>query len=73
MLFRILFIYINKYEIRSVGFINYFVIQEFFGLLFLLFSYYNIIFLFLIFKIGVSPFYFWVLNIFNNLSNWQFI
>lgn len=40
---------------------NYFVIQEVLGLLFILLYFYNIQFIFLILKIGVSPFHFWVL------------
>lgn len=58
---RVFFFYLLKSFRSYLTLINYFVIQEVLGLLFILLYFYNLQFLFLILKVGVSPFHFWVL------------
>lgn len=50
--------------------LNYFIIQEFIGLLFLVFSGFIFQFLILIVKVGVSPLHFWIYSVVGSINNY---
>nr|YP_009186328.1 NADH dehydrogenase subunit 2 [Parastrongyloides trichosuri]BAT21169.1 NADH dehydrogenase subunit 2 [Parastrongyloides trichosuri] len=70
LIMTLLFVLINKSNYSFHGLLNYFVIQEFLGLVFLLlnFSYFQLFVLFL--KVGVSPFHFWIFSVVNSIYGW---
>lgn len=58
------FLFVLNYEVKSVGLIVYFFFQRFISLLLFIsvfFSFDKLVFLFLIAKLGVFPFFYWVL------------
>jgi len=65
------FLIINKYSFSFVSNINYFVIQERLGLIFVVLSstFFQLFVLFI--KIGVSPFHFWIFSVLGNLSGFS--
>lgn len=69
----IIFITLNKSNNSYTSIINYFVIQERLGLLFLVFSTTFLQFFILLIKIGVAPLHFWIFSVSNNLINWGLI
>lgn len=69
----ILFIFINKSNGSISAILNYFVIQEFLGLVFLLLNFYLVQFVILIIKVGIAPFHFWVFSVVNSLSGFSMI
>lgn len=68
----ILFVMINKH-ISANSIISYFVVQEFFGFLFILLNFYFIQFVILLMKAGISPFHFWVFSVVGNLSGFSMV
>lgn len=67
LIITIIFIMLNKSVKSIVTIINYFVIQESLGLLFLMLAtgYYQ--FFIILIKVGVSPFHFWLFSVTNNI------
>lgn len=65
---RLVFIFLIKTENLILNLLNYFILQEFLGLIFIFFS--NSVFQILIIylKLGVRPFHFWVFSILNGFS-----
>nr|BCD52135.1 NADH dehydrogenase subunit 2 [Strongyloides sp. EN-2020b] len=68
-LMTLVFVFLNFSN--SYSCINYFIFQEFLGLLFLFFSFGVFQFFVVLLKVGVSPFHFWCLRIFNSLSGYM--
>lgn len=69
LLITLIFLFINKKRFYFRSSVNYFVIQEFLGLLFLISYFFIIQFFILIIKVGVSPFHFWVFSVSNILNS----
>lgn len=68
LILTIIFIFLIKLEGNQLSLLNYFILQEILGLIFI---FLNIIFfqsIFIIIKLGVSPFHFWIFSILNSLS-----
>lgn len=63
-----MFVTINKKIKRYSTMINYFIIQESLGLMFLLLTFYYIQLIILIIKIGVAPLHFWIFRVTNNVN-----
>nr|BAT21234.1 NADH dehydrogenase subunit 2 [Rhabditophanes sp. KR3021] len=67
LLMTIMFILINKVNLSFSSLMNYFIIQETAGMLFLLLNFTMLQFLVILLKIGVAPLHFWIFSITNNL------
>ena len=67
------FIFLNKIQGDFSNSLNYFLLQEFLGFLFLIFFSMFIQYIILIIKVGISPFHFWVVSVFLNLDNYMLI
>ena len=67
------FIFLNKIQGDFGNSLNYFLLQEFLGFLFLIFFSMFIQYIILIIKVGISPFHFWVVSVFLNLDNYMLI
>lgn len=69
LLITLVFLTINKFFFSYSGLINYFIIQETAGLLFLFlrFSFFQFLILFL--KIGIAPLHFWLFSVLTNVSD----
>lgn len=69
LLLTLIFLFLRKSK-GSIGcIVNYFIIQEFIGLLFLVFSGFILQFFILIVKVGVSPLHFWIYSVMGGLNN----
>jgi len=73
LLITIIFILLNKESNNYKSIINYFIIQESLGLLFLLLNLGFLQFFFIMLKVGVAPFHFWVFSIVDSVSNLNFL
>ena len=73
LIITIIFIMLNKSVKSVVSIINYFVIQEGLGLLFLILAsgYYQ--FFIILIKVGVSPFHFWLFSVTNNILGFNLL
>lgn len=73
LIITIIFIILNKSVKGMVTIINYFVIQESLGLLFLIIAsgYYQ--FFIILIKVGVSPFHFWLFRVTNNIVGFNLL
>nr|UFQ24448.1 NADH dehydrogenase subunit 2 [Pingus sinensis] len=67
LLMTMVFLFLGKFLGSFLGLINYFLIQESMGLLFLFVSFSILQFLVLMMKVGVSPLHFWVLGVTSGL------
>jgi hypothetical protein len=67
LLITLVFVFLNKNLYCYSSLLNYFIIQEVLGLLFLFLSFSLLQFFIVIIKVGVSPVHFWIFNITNNL------
>nr|YP_004927928.1 NADH dehydrogenase subunit 2 [Cucullanus robustus]ACV96764.1 NADH dehydrogenase subunit 2 [Cucullanus robustus] len=67
------FLVLLKVDSSYSSMLNYFIIQESLGLMFLLFNVGCVQFLVLLVKVGVSPLHFWVFSIVNGLMNWNLV
>lgn len=73
LIITVVFIFFNK-NIKSYSrLINYFIIQERLGLIFLLINFSFIQFFIVIMKIGVAPLHFWIFSVTNNIFNYNLI
>nr|BCD52075.1 NADH dehydrogenase subunit 2 [Strongyloides sp. EN-2020a] len=68
-LMTLVFVFLNFNN--SYSSINYFIFQEFLGLLFVFFSFSLFQFFIILLKVGVSPLHFWSLSIFNGLNGFS--
>jgi len=73
VLITLTFIFLNKLNGSFSSSLNYFLIQEFLGFLFIIFSGFLLQFLILLIKIGVSPFHFWLYSVSSTLNNYNLI
>lgn len=73
LIITIVFIYLNKITNRIISLLNYFIIQESLGLIFLLFNYSFIQFFVIIIKIGVAPLHFWVFRVTNGILGYGLV
>lgn len=67
------FVLLNKIQGDFGNSLNYFLLQEFLGFLFLVFFSTLLQYILLIIKIGISPFHFWITSVFLNLENFILI
>lgn len=71
LLITTIFVFLNK-KIKSFSsLVNYFIIQESLGLLFLLINFSIVQFFIVLIKIGVAPLHFWVLSVTNNVFRYN--
>ena len=63
------FVLLNKIQGDFGNSLNYFLLQEFLGFLFLIFFSTLLQYVLLIMKIGIRPFHFWITSVFLNLEN----
>lgn len=63
-----IFIFLNKNNFSFSSLVNYFIIQEFLGLVFLIFNFSILQYFIILFKLGVAPFHFWIFSIINNIN-----
>ena len=70
---RMVFVMLNKSTNSFSSLLNYFVIQESLGLLFLMFSYTYFQLLILIVKVGIAPFHFWLLRVLNGVYGFNLV
>lgn len=68
-----IFIFLNKNIRRYSSLINYFIIQERLGLLFLLLNFGVYQFFIVIIKIGVAPLHFWIFSVTNKILSYNLI
>ena len=69
----LIYMLLCKYYLRYSRIINYFIIQEVVGLLFLFFSF-SVVQLFLLFlKVGVAPFHFWLFSVLWGVYDYSFL
>ncbi len=73
LLITLIYIFLGKHYIKYVSIVNYFIIQEILGLLFLVFSGIFLQLLVLIIKVGVAPFHFWIFSVVYSLDNYILI
>jgi len=73
LLITISFIFLNKRVKRYSSLINYFIIQESLGLIFLLINFGFLQFFIVLMKIGVAPLHFWVFRVTNNIFSYNLI
>lgn len=73
LIITIVFIFINKNVKRYSSLINYFVIQESLGLLFLLINFGLFQFFIILIKIGVAPLHFWIFRVTNNIFSYNLV
>nr|YP_010415406.1 NADH dehydrogenase subunit 2 [Allodiplogaster sp. MY-2022]URY63356.1 NADH dehydrogenase subunit 2 [Allodiplogaster sp. MY-2022] len=66
------FISINKSLSSYIVLVNYFIIQEVVGLLFLFFNFYIAQLIFLFIKVGVAPFHFWLFGVLWGVYDYSF-
>lgn len=71
LIITILFIFLNKGLKRYSSLINYFIIQERLGLIFLLINFGLIQFFIILIKIGVAPLHFWIFSVTNGIFNFN--
>lgn len=67
----VIFIYLNKGIKRYRSLLNYFIIQESLGLVFLLFRVGLLQFFVIIIKIGVAPLHFWIFSVTNGIYGYN--
>lgn len=73
LIITVVFIFLNK-KIKSYStLINYFIIQESLGLIFLLINFGFFQFFIILIKIGVAPLHFWIFSVTNNLVSYNLI
>nr|BAV78654.1 NADH dehydrogenase subunit 2 [Steinernema glaseri] len=70
LLMTLIFVFLNKNLYCYSSLLNYFIIQEVLGLLFLFLSMSVLQFLVLMMKVGISPLHFWIFSVTNNLWGW---
>ena len=68
VLITIVFLFITKIKLSFSRGVNYFIFQEFLGLLFIIFIGIILQFFVLILKVGMSPFHFWVYSVISSLD-----
>nr|BAV82742.1 NADH dehydrogenase subunit 2 [Haemonchus placei] len=68
LLMTLMFITINKKMNSYSTMINYFIMQESLGLMFLLLTYYYFQLMILMMKIGVAPLHFWIFSVTNGIN-----
>lgn len=73
LLLTLLYLFLRKSKGSLRRILNYFIIQEFMGLLFLIFSGFIFQFLIVMIKVGVSPFHFWIYSVVGSLNNFILI
>ena len=69
----LIFLLLLKKDKSYRGVINYFIIQESLGLIFLVFRGGLLQILILLIKVGVTPFHFWIFSITSNIFNWNLV
>lgn len=69
VLITLTFIFLQKKQGDFQNSLNYFLLQEFLGFLFLIFIAFNLQLLVLFIKVGVSPLHFWIFNVFSGSDN----
>lgn len=69
----LIFIFLCKNVVNYGNILNYFVIQEVLGLLFLIVNFLFLQFVVIIIKIGLAPFHFWIFSIIRRLDGWVFL
>lgn len=73
LLITLVFVFLNK-SIKSYSrLINYFIVQESLGLLFLILNIGILQFFIVIIKIGVAPLHFWIFRVTNNIFGYNLI
>lgn len=73
LLITLVFVFLNKNNKSYSRIINYFVIQESLGLLFLILNVRLLQFFIVIIKIGVAPLHFWIFRVTNNVFGYNLI
>lgn len=73
LLITLVYILLGKHFMKYVSIVNYFIIQEVLGLLFLVFRGLLLQLLVLIMKVGVAPFHFWIFSVVYSLDNYILI
>lgn len=73
LIITVAFIFLNKGVKSYSSLINYFIIQERLGLIFLLINFGIIQFFIVLIKIGVAPLHFWVFRVTNNIFRYNLI
>lgn len=68
----LVFISINKSLSSYIVLVNYFIIQEVVGLLFLFFNFFIAQLIFLFIKVGVAPFHFWLFGVLWGVYDYSF-
>nr|YP_004300489.1 NADH dehydrogenase subunit 2 [Pristionchus pacificus]ADZ52292.1 NADH dehydrogenase subunit 2 [Pristionchus pacificus] len=71
LMMTVVFIFLNKNVKSYSSLINYFVIQESLGLMFLLMNFGIFQFFIIMMKIGVAPLHFWIFSITNNIFSYN--
>ena len=67
------FVLLNKIQGEFRNSLNYFLLQEFLGFIFLVFITTFLQYILLMMKVGIRPFHFWVLSVFLNLDNYMLL
>lgn len=73
LIITLIFLFILKFNSRRIRLLNYFIVQEFCGLIFLIFSYELVQFIIVSIKSGVSPFHFWLFFVLSESFGFRFI
>lgn len=73
LIITLVFVFINKSSKSYRSLINYFIIQESLGLIFLLVNIGLLQFFIVIIKIGVAPLHFWIFRVTNGVFNYGLI
>ncbi|QCP88378.1 NADH dehydrogenase subunit 2 (mitochondrion) [Haemonchus contortus] len=68
LLMTLMFVTINKKMESYSTMMNYFIMQESLGLMFLLLTFYYMQLMILMMKIGVAPLHFWIFSVTNNVN-----
>uniref|UniRef100_A0A912NC21 NADH dehydrogenase subunit 2 n=1 Tax=Haemonchus contortus TaxID=6289 RepID=A0A912NC21_HAECO len=68
LLMTLMFVAINKKMESYSAMMNYFIMQESLGLMFLLLTFYYMQLMILMMKIGVAPLHFWIFSVTNNVN-----
>lgn len=64
LLITLVFVFLGKvFNSSFSSLLNYFIIQEFLGLVFLIFNFWIFQFFVILIKVGVSPFHFWIFSV----------
>lgn len=73
LIITLIYLFIGKSKGSFSRMLNYFIIQEFLGLIFLFFGIFIFQLFILLIKVGASPFHFWVYSIVYSLDGYILI